>query len=50
MAVLGDGGGQTIQRRKLCEIIEARMSEIYSLIGEEVKRSGHAGMLPAGWC
>ena len=24
------------------------MSEIYSLIGEEVKRSGHAGLLPAG--
>jgi cell division protein FtsA len=48
VAVLGDGGGQTIQRRKLCEIIEARMSEIYSLIAEEVKRSGHGGMLPAG--
>jgi cell division protein FtsA len=48
VAVLGDEGGQTIQRRKLCEIIEARMSEIYSLIREEVKRSGHAGMLPAG--
>jgi cell division protein FtsA len=48
VAVLGDGGGQTIQRRKLCEIIEARMSEIYSLIVEEVKRSGHGGMLPAG--
>ncbi|HEX2194754.1 MAG TPA: cell division protein FtsA [Candidatus Limnocylindria bacterium] len=48
VAVLGDGGGQTIQRRKLCEIIEARMSEIYSLIGEEIKRSGHGGMLPAG--
>ena len=48
MAVLGDGGGQTIQRRKLCEIIEARMGEIFSLIREEVKRSGHAGMLPAG--
>ena len=48
VAVLGDGGGQTIQRRKLSEIIEARMSEIYSLIREEVKRSGHAGMLPAG--
>jgi cell division protein FtsA len=48
VAVLGDGGGQTIQRRKLAEIIEARMSEIYSLIGEEIKRSGHAGMLPAG--
>jgi cell division protein FtsA len=48
VAVLGEGAGQTIQRRKLAEIIEARMSEIYSLIGEEVKRSGHAGMLPAG--
>src|SRR5687768_3371391 len=48
VAVLGDGGGQTIQRRRLSEIIEARMGEIYSLVREEVKRSGHAGMLPAG--
>ncbi|MEO6059547.1 MAG: cell division protein FtsA [Candidatus Limnocylindria bacterium] len=48
VAVLGEGGGQTIQRRKLCEVIEARMSEIYSLIGEEIKRSGHDGLLPAG--
>ena len=48
VAVLGESGGQTIQRRKLSEIIEARMGEIYSLIREEVKRSGHAGMLPAG--
>jgi cell division protein FtsA len=32
----------------LCEVIEARMSEIFFLIAEEVKRSGHAGMLPAG--
>ena len=45
---LGEAGGQTIQRRRLCEVIEARMSEIYSLVREEVKRSGHAGMLPAG--
>ena len=48
VAVLGESAGQTIQRRKLCEIIEARMGEIFSLIREEVKRSGHAGMLPAG--
>jgi cell division protein FtsA len=48
VAILGEGGGQTIQRRKLCEVIEARMSEIYSLIGEEIKRSGHDGLLPAG--
>ena len=48
VAVLGEGSGQTIQRRKLCEIISARMEEIFGLIREEVKRSGHAGMLPAG--
>jgi cell division protein FtsA len=48
VAVLGESAGQTIQRRKLCEIIEARVGEIFSLIREEVKRSGHAGMLPAG--
>ena len=48
VAVLGESAGQTIQRRRLCEIIEARMGEICSLIREEVKRSGHAGMLPAG--
>ncbi|HET9879783.1 MAG TPA: cell division protein FtsA [Candidatus Limnocylindria bacterium] len=48
VAVLGEGSGQTIQRRKLCEIIAARMEEIFTLIREEVKRSGHAGMLPAG--
>ena len=48
VAVLGEGSGQTIQRRKLCEIIAARMEEIFTLVREEVKRSGHAGMLPAG--
>jgi cell division protein FtsA len=48
VAVLGESGGQTIQRRRLSEVIEARMAEIYSLVAEEVKRSGHAGMLPAG--
>ena len=48
VAVLGEEDGQTIQRKKLSEIIEARMGEIYQLIHEEVKRSGHGGMLPAG--
>jgi cell division protein FtsA len=48
VAVMGDGGGQTIQRRKLSEIIEARMRELYELIGEEVARSGHGSPLPAG--
>ena len=48
VAVLGEGGGQTIQRRRLSEIVEARMRELYELIREEVNRSGHAGPLPAG--
>ena len=49
MAVLGEGGGQTIQRREAVRDHrrpDARRSS--SLIREEVKRSGHAGMLPAG--
>ena len=48
VAVMGEGGGQTIQRRKLSEIIEARMRELYELINEEVARSGHGSPLPAG--
>jgi cell division protein FtsA len=48
VAVMGEGGGQTIQRRKLSEIIEARMRELYQLIREEVARSGHGSPLPAG--
>ena len=48
VAVLGEEDGQTIQRKRLSEIIEARMGEIYQLIHEEVKCSGHGGMLPAG--
>jgi cell division protein FtsA len=45
---MGEGGGQAIQRRKLSEIIEARMRELYQLIREEVARSGHEKPLPAG--
>jgi len=48
VAVMGDGGGQAIQRRKLSEIIEARMRELYELIRQEVARSGHDTPLPAG--
>jgi cell division protein FtsA len=48
VAVLGDEGGQTIQRRRLAEIAHARMQEIFQLVRDEVKRSGLAGVLPAG--
>ncbi len=37
-----------INRQDLAYIIEARISEIFSLILQEIKRSGYDGLLPAG--
>ncbi len=37
-----------IPKKKLTEIIEARLQEIFSLIALEVKKSGFSGKLPAG--
>jgi len=37
-----------VTRRDVAEIIEARAEEIFSLIMQEVKRSGYDGLLPAG--
>jgi cell division protein FtsA len=37
-----------INRQDLAHIIEARTAEIFSLIMQEVKRSGYDGLLPAG--
>ncbi len=44
------GEDQPIQvsRRELAEIIEARVEEIFSLLLQEIKRSGYDGLLPAG--
>lgn len=39
---------QVMPRWKLSEIIEARVEEIFSLIRQEIKRSGYDGLLPAG--
>ena len=44
----GDGGRQSISRRQLAEVIEARAEEIFLLILREIKRSGYDGLLPAG--
>lgn len=44
-------GGDRLQstpRRYLAEIIGPRMREIFSMARDEVKRSGHDGLLPAG--
>ena len=39
---------ETIPLKKLDEIIEARLQEIFSLVALEVKKSGFSGKLPAG--
>lgn len=48
VAVFGGDSWQAISRRFLAEIIEARAAEIFSLMLQEVKRSGYDGLLPAG--
>jgi cell division protein FtsA len=44
------GEDQPIQvsRKELAEIIEARAEEIFTLLLQEIKRSGYDGLLPAG--
>lgn len=37
-----------IQRRRVAEIIEARLSEIFSMINKDLKKLGRAGKLPGG--
>ena len=39
---------ETIPLKKLDEIIEARLQEIFSLVALEIKKSGFSGKLPAG--
>jgi cell division protein FtsA len=46
--VFGGDSWQAIPRRFLAEIIEARTTEIFELLLQEVKRSGYDGLLPAG--
>jgi cell division protein FtsA len=37
-----------VSRRDLAHIVEARVEEIFSLVLQEIKRSGYDGLLPAG--
>lgn len=37
-----------VSRQELADIIEARVEEIFSLLLQEIKRSGYDGLLPAG--
>lgn len=44
----GEDHAVQINRQDLAHIIEARVSEIFKLIHQEIKRSGYDGLLPAG--
>ena len=44
----GEDGPVQVSRHDLAHIIEARVEEIFSLVMQEIKRSGYDGLLPAG--
>ena len=48
MRPFGEDKPVQINRQELAEIIEARVSETFGLILQEIKRSGYDGLLPAG--
>ena len=44
----GAEGRRTISRRRLCEIVQARMEEILEMIGADVRRAGLTDLTAAG--
>jgi len=44
----GEGMPIQVERSAVAEIIEARVSELFSMVKKEIKRSGYDGMLRAG--
>jgi cell division protein FtsA len=44
----GEQDAVQISRQELVQIVEARIEEIFSLVVQEIKRSGYDGLLPAG--
>jgi cell division protein FtsA len=48
IAAFGEEAHQRISRRRLAEVLNARVEEIATLIFQEIKRSGYDGLLPAG--
>ncbi len=44
----GEDQPMQVSRKELAEIIEARAEEIFTLLLQEIKRSGYDGLLPAG--
>lgn len=45
---IGQPQARPMQRRVLCEIIESRMREIATMVGQQIDKSGMVGLLPGG--
>ncbi len=43
-----EGTTRFIKRNELNEVMAARLDQLFSMIGDEVRRSGYEGLLPAG--
>ncbi len=48
LAGFGDDPHVRVARREVAEILRARAEELFSIVEQEVKRSGYDGLLPAG--
>ncbi len=45
---VGDRGTRKLTRRTLAQVVEARYRELFSLVRDELRRSGFENMVPAG--
>ncbi len=48
ITTFGQSRVETVSRKDICEVAEARIEETVQLIRAEIKRSGYDGLLPAG--
>jgi cell division protein FtsA len=48
LSVFGHDSLTKLSRRDLCQIVEARVAEMFGLISREIRRSGYEDLLPAG--
>jgi cell division protein FtsA len=48
VAAFGEDTLQSVSRRQMAHILEARAEEMFAMVMNEIKRSGYEGLLPAG--
>jgi cell division protein FtsA len=48
LSAFGHDGLATVSRRELCEIVEARVEEMFGIIARDIRRSGYEDLIPAG--